>query len=165
MKKPAPFRERAAGWYSRRFGDRGLSRKFNNARFARGLSMGLSSGLPLEEALALSRQLLEDVPGAAKRCRTCEALLKEGRPLAAALEEAGLLPPAQCRMLAVGLRSGSADRVMEDVARQLSREAKEALEDTLSRVEPAMVLSASVLVGLILLAVMLPLMDIMSTIG
>ena len=44
-------------------------------------------------------------------------------------------------------------------------EANEALEDKVARIEPAMVLGASVLVGVILLAVMLPLMNIMSTIG
>jgi len=44
-------------------------------------------------------------------------------------------------------------------------ENKEALEDAVCRIEPAMVLCASVLVGVILLAVMLPLMNIMSAIG
>ena len=46
-----------------------------------------------------------------------------------------------------------------------STDAQESLERTIAKAEPAMVLAASVLVGLILLAVMLPLMNIMAAIG
>lgn len=160
-----PFREKATRWYLRRFGDWGVSRKFNNARFARGLSMGLSSGLPLEEALSLSRSLLSDIPGAAARCEGCAKALEQGQSLSAAMSAADLLPPSQSRMLTIALRGGNADRVMEDIAEKMMEEAEQDLDAAVSKVEPAMVLTASLLVGLILLSVMLPLMDIMSTIG
>lgn len=160
-----PFRDTVTAWYARRFGDKGASRKFNNARFARALSMGLGSGLSMEEAMALSAKLLADIPGAAARCGQCAAALEAGTDFAAAMGAAGLLSPSQSRMLTVGLRGGNADRVMEDIAEKMMEEANESLETLVSRVEPAMVLIASALVGLILLSVMLPLMDIMSTIG
>lgn len=54
---------------------------------------------------------------------------------------------------------------MEKIADDLSEESELALEDRVSRVEPALVLVCSILVGLILLSVMLPLMHIMSAIG
>ena len=148
-----------------RFGDTGLFRLFHNARFARGLSMGLSSGLPLEEALELAEGLLADVVPAAARCRRCRELLEQGADLGEALAAANLLTPAQGRMLEVGTRGGNADRVMEDLARKKAEEAENALDTAISRIEPAMVLMASVLVGLVLLQVMLPLLEIMSTIG
>lgn len=161
----ASFREKAVAWFQTRFGDRGLSRKFNNARFARALAMALSSGLSLEEAMELSQKLLSDIPGAAQRCRECAEDVSRGTSLAGAMSAADLLPPAQSRMLTVGLRGGNADQVMEDIADRLMEDAGEALEKTISKVEPAMVMFCSLLVGLILLAVMLPLMNIMSTIG
>ena len=68
-------------------------------------------------------------------------------------------------MLALGLQGGSGDQVMEEIACRLMDEAEAALEQKVSRVEPAMVLTASLLVGVILLSVMLPLMNIMSSIG
>ena len=68
-------------------------------------------------------------------------------------------------MLAVGLRQGGSDLVMADIANRLMEDAQESLERTVARAEPAMVLAASVLVGLILLSVMLPLMNIMAAIG
>lgn len=160
-----PFRERCTRLVQKRFGDRGIFRRFNNARFARGLAMGISSGLPLEEAVELARMLLCDVPGAAKRCGVCAGLLAQGAALSDAMGEAGLLPAASCRMLAVGLRGGNGDQVMNQIADRLMEDAGDALEAGISRVEPAMVLTASLLVGMILLSVMLPLMNIMSSIG
>lgn len=147
------------------FGDRWISRKFNNARFARAMAMGLGSGLTLEEALDLAQSLLSDVPRAAERCGICAARLKEGASLADAMAAAQLLPAAQSRMLALGLRGGNADQVMEKIADTLMEEAEEALEALISRVEPAMVMASSLLVGLILLTVMLPLMNILSSLG
>lgn len=151
--------------FQEKYGDRGVSRKFNNARFARAMAMGLGSGLTLEEALDLANMLLSDVPGAAERCGLCAARLKEGESLSDAMAAAQLLPAAQSRMLALGLRGGNADLVMERIADTLMDEAAEALEKQISKVEPAMVMGASVLVGLILLTVMLPLMNILSNLG
>jgi len=54
---------------------------------------------------------------------------------------------------------------MEKLAQDLSEESQAALEDQVSRVEPALVLVCSILVGMILLSVMLPLMNIMAAIG
>lgn len=159
------FRVRVLAWWHRHRGDRGVSRQMGDARFAQALAMGLHSGLPLEESLELSAALLGDVPAAARRCRDCQSRLAQGTGLAEALRDSGVLPAAACRLLALGLRSGTGDTVMEEIARRLSRESQEALEAKVARVEPALVLVTSVLVGVILLSVMLPLMHIMTAIG
>lgn len=161
----SPFRNALTGFYQKKFGDRGVARKFCNARFARALAMGLRSGLALDESMDLARILLSDNPGAERRCKDCIALLNENVSLAEAVDQTGLLPPSAGRLLALGLRGGSADQVMETIADQLSQDAEDALQTAISRIEPAMVLAASVLVGVILLAVMLPLMNILSSIG
>ena len=163
--KQAPFRKWVNFRYQIRFGDRGISRKYNNARFAGALAMGLSSGLSIEEAMELAEQLLHDIPGAAKRCRICITAMEQRETLSEAMAHAELLPPSESRMLAVGLRAGNGDRVMEEIALRLQQQAEQALEDTVAKIEPAMVLAASLLVGVILLSVMLPLMNIMSAIG
>lgn len=163
--KVAAFREYVNGWFRKRFGDRGIGRKFNNARFAQALAMGLSSGLALEESLGLAENLMRSIPAAAIRCRECAQQLEAGTGLAEAMRMAQLLPPSESRLLSVGLRSGNGDQIMEEIARRLSRQAEDAVEDAVSKIEPALVLIASLLVGVILLSVMLPLMNIMSTIG
>ncbi len=153
-----------AAWRKCR-GDRGVSRKRNDARFAQALAMGLCSGLPLEESVDLAGTMVRDVPEAQARCRACREKLAAGADLTAALGETGMLPPSAVRLLALGLRGGTGDTVMEEIARRLSEEADLALERKVAKVEPALVLGTSLLVGVILLSVMLPLMDIMTAIG
>jgi len=127
--------------------------------------MGLSSGLPLEEAVELCAVLLKDVPSAAARCKKCARRLAEGAELAESLRESEMLPASICRLLILGVRSGTSDAVMEDISRRLSSEANQALEKKVAQVEPTLVLGTSLLVGIILLSVMLPLMNIMTAIG
>lgn len=147
-----------------RFGDRGVLRKYNNAHFAQALAMALRSGLSPEEGIQLGAELLKGIP-AEQRAKQCYDALQNGVSLNEALSQAQLLQPKDSRLLALGQRSGSADRVMESLAEELSDEAERSLERIISGLEPTMVLLASVLVGVILLAVMLPLLDIMSAIG
>lgn len=159
------FRSRVLAAWQRRLGDRGVSRKINTARFAQALAMGMQSGLPLEESLELAEELQGDVPAAVQRCRDCHARLERGEGVAEALRQSGVLPAASCRLLALGLRSGTGDSVMQEVSRRLTEEGQTALETAVGRVEPALVLVTSLLVGMILLSVMLPLMNIMTAIG
>ena len=88
-----------------------------------------------------------------------------GRGLLGRVEDGALLLPTQAQMLNLGVLGGNADQVMAEIAGDLMTDARQSLEDSVSRIEPAMVLVSSLLVGLILLSVMLPLIDIMSTIG
>ena len=159
------FRERIMTLWRRTLGDKGVSRMMQTARFAQALSMGLGSGLPLEDALTLAGQLQKDIPAAQARCRDCLDRLERGEELASALGASGVLPKASCRLVALGQRSGTGDTVMEEVARRLSEESEYALETRVGQVEPALVLVTSLLVGAILLSVMLPLMNIMTAIG
>ncbi|MEG2176307.1 MAG: type II secretion system F family protein [Oscillibacter sp.] len=159
------FRAAVLTWWNRRFGDRGVSRKLSTARFAQALAMGLTSGLPVGEALQLAASLQTDVPAAAARYQDCQTRLSAGADLAEALRQSDLFPAGACRLLALGLRSGDGDTVLAELSRRLSEDAQQALEDQISRVEPTLVIATSLLVGLILLSVMLPLMHIMSAIG
>ena len=54
---------------------------------------------------------------------------------------------------------------MEQIAAHQLEESEAALEELVSRIEPALVMVTSLLVGAILLTVMLPLMHIMSSLG
>lgn len=159
------LRETILALWRRIWGDRGLARQLQTARFAQALAMGLRSGMPLEEALSLAGGMQENTPAAAARCDDCLARLERGEELAGALSGSGVMPAAACRMLALGQRSGAGDTTMEEVARRLEQESAEALESRVSQVEPALVLAASLLVGVILLSVMLPLLRVMTAIG
>ena len=159
------FREAVTARWRRRWGDRGIAKKMNNVRFAQALSMGFCSGMVLEDAVELASHLLKDTPDAVKRCESCREKLLQGAEMADALGGAQFLTSSDCRLMTLGLRSGSVDSVMEQIACRMEADARQALEDAVSRVEPALVLVTSGLVGVILLSVMLPLMNIMTAIG
>ena len=156
-------REKTAALWRSGWGDKGVARKLNNARLAQAMSMGMASGLPVEEAVALSAKLMD--AGAKERCASCRASLEQGTPLGEAMRASGFLPASQCRLLELGQRSGAGDAAMEKISRDLTEEGDAALDTLVGQVEPALVLLCSLLVGLILLSVMLPLMDIMAAIG
>lgn len=160
-----PFRAKVTAIWARRWGDGGIARKWNNARFAQAMTMAFSSGLPVETAVEIAASLLRDVPSAAQRCDECLRMLMEGSRLTDALTETDLLSPAAGRLLALGVRSGNGEGAMEEISSRMDEEARQALENLVSKVEPAMVLVTSVLVGIILMSVMLPLMNIMTAIG
>ncbi|MCI8608782.1 MAG: type II secretion system F family protein [Firmicutes bacterium] len=159
------FREKVLGIWRNNRGDKGIFSQLNTARLIQAFAMGISSGLTAEEALELSANLLSDIPAAKQRCLKCRSLLDEGQTLASSMENSKLLPASSCRLLELGQRSGAMDTTIEKIASDLSDNSEYAIEHLVSRIEPALVLICSLLVGLILLSVMLPLMHIMSAIG
>jgi len=159
------IREKAAGKLLARFGDRGILRMRNNARFLRGIAMGMGAGVLPPEAARWAAELIRESPMAAARCDRLLEQLHRGDGLPEALALNRFLSEASARMLRLGVRAGDALPVLEDLAEQASREVEAATERALARIEPAMVLTGSVLVGIILLSVMLPLINILSLIG
>lgn len=159
-----PFRSRVLSVWRSCLGDRGIARSLNNARFAQALSMGVSSGMPIEQAAQLAEQVLQD-SAAVSRCRLFREQLEQGAQLADALSTNRLMSPAACRLLTLAMRSGEGDTVMTDIAQRMLDDAQQEIEAAVSKLEPALVLATSLMVGAILLSVMLPLMDIMSVLG
>ena len=158
-------RESITSRWKKNHGDKGVLKQVNDARFSMALSMGLKSGMPIEEALTLAGQIQGEIPGAKERIEKCVSDLEDGKELAKALEESSLLPKTECRLLAAGLRSGVGDEAMDQITERMRDRSELAISEKVSRVEPTLVILTSLLVGMILLAVMLPLMNIMSTIG
>lgn len=156
-------REKTLAFWRRHWGDKGVSRLMNDAHVAQAVALVLAGGLPLEEALAQAAGLVDESAG--KRCQDCRERLERGETTGEAMRGSNLLPLRACRLMALGERSGASDVAMNEIASTLSEESEAALEERVSRVEPALVLVCSLLVGLILLSVMLPLTHIMAAIG
>ena len=68
-------------------------------------------------------------------------------------------------LLKLGIRAGKGDETIREIANQMARNAEDAMNRRLSKIEPALVIATSLVTGIILLTVMLPLIDIMKTIG
>ena len=127
--------------------------------------MGLRSGLSAEESVRAAETLFSGVPSVQRKCEGCLRRLERSERLSAALHAEELLPAAECRILEAGMRSGAAETASVQIAQRMEERAETALDELTGRVEPTVVILTSVMVGMILLSVMLPLLNILSAIG
>lgn len=134
------------------------------ASFTSALAMMLASGLDTDKSLEMAAQLVEH-PVVRARIEDCQKRIADGASFASALVDAKLFSGVYGRMISIAFKTGTADSVMQDLADQYSVEVENEVNDRIFMVEPTLVAVFSVIVGIILLSVMLPLMGIMSTIG
>ena len=151
-----------------RLADFGFSKKIGGAiassRFASAMAMTMESGLDVDDSLNMAERLTSN-PDMLKKIADLRAKMADDMSFADAVEASGIFPKMYGRMLAVAFRAGAADSAMSEIARRTEDDAEDAIESLIGRIEPTLVIIMSVLVGLILLSVMLPLMSIMNGMG
>ncbi len=143
---------------------KGFMQKFACQRFASGMAMTLSSGIDTFASLDMVAELVGNAD-MEKKIRQCKEDLKQGDTLSDALVNSGIFSNLQSRMVTVGYKSGNIDVVLRKIADQYEKETDKKLQSIIAVLEPTLVIILSVIVGLILLSVILPLMGIMSSIG
>ena len=143
---------------------KGFMQKFACQRFASGMAMTLSSGIDTFASLDMVAELVGNTD-MEKKIRQCKEDLKKGDNLSDALVNSGIFNNLHSRMVTVGYKSGNIDSVLRKIADQYQKETDKKLQSIISVLEPTLVIILSVIVGLILLSVILPLMGIMSSIG
>ena len=143
---------------------RRLSAKIASGRFASAMAMMLSSGLDTDKALDMVERLVDN-PVIHEKITACRKLVEEGGSFSEALAKTEIFTGVYARMVSIGFKTGAADTVMGKLANQYEREVDAQIGGMISVLEPTLVAVLSVIVGMILLSVMLPLMGIMSSIG
>lgn len=149
----------------RTFGDKGILGRVSSFRFAMAMSMAVSSGLDIDQAISLAGDVCGNSFVMRKKLSLCREYLEQGNTLNICLSKSGIFSKRDSRLLAIGARSGNTDGVMSEIARRGEERVLGELDEKLNKIEPALVIVVSLMVGLILLSVMLPLMGIMSAIG
>jgi len=129
------------------------------------MALAMSSGLDVEESISLAASLNSDSKVLSIKYEKCMDLLRNGSKLADALRDAELMSARDSRMLSLGDVSGMGDSAMAEIARRSDRSVQDEISSIVSRIEPTLVIITSVIVGVILLSVMLPLIGIMTSIG
>ena len=152
-------------FYKRIFGNHGITRKLAEARFTSAMAMGMLSGLNTVEAFRTAMLFQGSNARTKKRFEKCLEMLEMGEPMADAFKQNEILEATYCRILDLGAKSGTSDTAMEEIARRMDDSVQAELERKVGKIEPTIVVITSLLVGVILIAVMLPLINIMSSIG
>lgn len=141
---------------------RSFMEKLTACRFASGMSLTLSSGMSPEECLSLTSELITHAQYKEKIV-LCREALENGQELHKALTDSGIFTGIYARMASIGDRTGVLDEVMQDIADQYQDEINQRFTSLIAALEPTLVIVLSLIVGMILLSVMLPLMGIMSS--
>lgn len=134
------------------------------SRFSHALALSLHSGLDMNESFSLAaeltdRQLLND------NLTKAGALLEQGNDFGETLRESGIFSGLDARLVSIGFRTGSAETALMQISENSQQEAEETIQQAVGAIEPTLTAFLSILTGIILVSVMLPLLGVMANIG
>ena len=144
------------------FGD--LLRKIAITRFAGTLSTLITAGVPILQALDIVRESSgnEVIARAMEKVYTS---VKDGESIHEPLRESKVFPPLVVHMVAVGEETGAIDQMLTKVAEAYEREVDDTVNGLTSILEPLMIVCLGAIVGVIVVALYLPLFTIPKILG
>ena len=158
LRNPA-FRERFdAGWLNLPLVGK-LSRGYNAARFAGTLAMLAGAGVPILKALQAAAETLGN---RAMRADALDALVlvREGAPLHSALAQKKRFPGLLGMFARLGEQTGQLPSMLQRAAKQLSAEVQRRALQFATLLEPLLIVGMGLVVMLIVLAVLLPIIQL-----
>jgi type IV pilus assembly protein PilC len=141
------------------FGD--LTRKGAISRFSRTLGTLVTSGVPILQALNITRETAGNTVIANAITKVHDSV-KEGESIVHPLEASGVFPPMVISMIDVGEETGQLPEMLLKIAEVYDDEVDSAVSGLTSLLEPIMIVFLAVVVGTIVIALFLPLISIIS---
>lgn len=141
-----------------------INKKIAASRFANAMSMTLASGMDVNSALNMSVNLIENSVFKNKFA-ACAKEIEAGEPFSKAIGKTGAFSGMYVKFIEIGQKTGTADAVMKKIADICDGEADTSLNNATSFIEPLLVGILSVIIGIILISVMIPLVQVMSNIS
>ena len=139
-----------------------LSRKLSASRVSGVLSMMLSSGFPMEDALEMTGKVLTDKE-AAEKVNAIRDGLSEGKAFADAVSDTGLFDELHSSMIRMGSATGHEDQVLGKLSELYEEQVEDDISRLISIIEPTLVALLAVVIGAVLLSVMLPMAGILTS--
>ncbi|MDH4392959.1 MAG: type II secretion system F family protein [Aquabacterium sp.] len=136
-----------------------IVQKATLARFARSFSLALKSGVPIEQALTVVSQTVDNAWISRKIDAMREAVERGDTILRAAIAS-GVFTPVVLQMIAVGEETGAVDELMEEIAELYNNDVQYELKTLSQQIEPVLIVFLGVLVLVLALGVFLPLWDL-----
>lgn len=137
--------------------------KIATARFTRTLSTMLYSGIPMIQALRAAGETTGNKFVESKIEETVEGIEK-GMGMTAQLAATNIFPPMMLSMIGIGEESGRLDEMLEKTAEYYDEEMEAALEALVTMLEPLLIVIMGVVIGTIVVAMYLPMFDVINTI-
>jgi MSHA biogenesis protein MshG len=136
-----------------------IVQKATLARFARSFSLAIKSGVPIEQALSVVSQTVDNAWISRKIDGMREAVERGDTILRAAIAS-GVFTPVVLQMIAVGEETGAVDELMEEIAELYNNDVQYELKTLSQQIEPILIVFLGVLVLVLALGVFLPLWDL-----
>lgn len=140
-------------------GIRRLSRSLNTARMARTLAILIGSGVPLLSALRSAADVIQNVV-IRKHLLQASEEVEQGASLSRALARSRAFPALFTQMVSSGEQSGRLDEMLGKAANALEKESEARIAIVVSLFEPIMILLMGLVVLIIVLAILLPIIDL-----
>ena len=140
-----------------------LVRKSAVARFTRTLSTLLSSGVSIIDALEVTAKTAGNKV-ISNAINKAVIAIAEGDTITAPLKETGVYPPMVTQMIAVGEKTGGLDDMLGKIADFYDEEVDAAVSALTSVIEPIIIVFMGIIIGGILIAMYLPMFDIIGKI-
>ena len=141
----------------------GLAKKTALARFGRTLSALVRSGVPILESL----DIVQETSGnwvVSDAVRDTAQQVKRGEPLSRRLEEHDVFPPMVVQMMAVGEETGALDEMLDKIADFYDQEVEATVNALTSLIEPILIVIMGVVIGGMIIALYLPMFDVINLI-
>src|SRR6266446_10677280 len=138
-----------------------ILRKIAVARFCRTLSTLIASGVPILDGLEITAKtagnsIIEDAVMVTRKS------IERGETISAPLKETAVFPPMVTQMISVGEATGALDAMLAKIADFYEEEVDAAVAGLLTLLEPIMIAFLGVIVGGIVIAMYLPIFDLIS---
>lgn len=141
-----------------------LVRKVALARFSRTFATLIRSGVPIMATLDIVAETAGNrvVSGVVLDSRES---VRAGNLLSEPLSESKVFPPMVTRMISIGERTGALETLLEKIAEFYDSQVKAAVKSLTSLIEPLLITVMGVVVGGVVLAVFLPILDVVGKLG
>jgi general secretion pathway protein F len=138
-----------------------LIRMIAVSRFTRTLGTLLESGVPTLTALDIVKSVVGNTV-LANAIQMARENVREGEPIADPLRRSGLFPPVVVQMVAVGEKSGELEKMLLKISDSFDRTVETRITGLMALMEPVIILAMGLIIGFVVIAIMLPMLQMSS---
>lgn len=141
-----------------------LQTKSECARLGRTLCTLLGAGVPMMDAIEITGKSMENVHYK-KAMMDAKDQVMRGMALSRPLKTCGLFPPMVVHMVSIGEETGNIETMLENVANYYEDDVQVATEQVMALMEPMIIVVMAIVVGVLIMAIMQPMLTLYESIG
>lgn len=130
----------------------------NSAQFSRTLSILAASGVPILDAMRIAVKVMDNIP-MREAVENASQQVSEGSSLSSTLENSGYFNPMLINLIASGEATGQLEQMLERAAMNQERELETTMAMLMGLLEPLLIVAMGGVVLIIVLAILLPILD------